>query len=360
MSLMSSDQDVPPESIGCFRVVRQLGRGSASTVYLGERADSFSQRVAIKLLHETQSRTALDNEHRLLSSLDHAYIVRLLDQGVAENGLCYLVMEFVDGAPIDQYCDAKRLSAVERIQLLIKVLSALSYAQRHLVVHADIKPSNILVDAAGEPKLLDFGISRRSGSADERGKPYDRDGAQFTPAFASPEQLAGESVSAVSDIYSAGLVARQLLKAGGPSIAADDLSLILNKATRSEPELRYRSAQEFADDLARPSAYRGTQGQSQVSGRQMDEQASRCSDCSLDPSCGAWRECCRSRCANGAGCSPASTGDGAATRYRSADRHAGRRAIRLGAAAAAGQAGERDAAAGGHAIVGQRCRRNRG
>jgi serine/threonine protein kinase len=347
MSLMSSDQDVPPESIGCFRVVRQLGRGSASTVYLGERADSFSQRVAIKLLHETQSRTALDNEHRLLSSLDHAYIVRLLDQGVAENGLCYLVMEFVDGAPIDQYCDAKRLSAVERIQLLIKVLSALSYAQRHLVVHADIKPSNILVDAAGEPKLLDFGISRRSGSADERGKPYDRDGAQFTPAFASPEQLAGESVSAVSDIYSAGLVARQLLKAGGPSIAADDLSLILNKATRSEPELRYRSAQEFADDLRalldrRPiEARRGSRRYR--AGKWMSRhRAAATVALTLLAVLGA----------NVAGV-VVQTVRAVRQRQLATERlH--------GAAAAAGQAGERDAAAGGHAIVGQRCRRNRG
>jgi hypothetical protein len=207
--------------------------------------DSFSQRVAIKLFHETQLAAAVDQEHHLLSSLDHPNIVRLLDQGTSENGRRYLVMEFVDGVPIDQYCNIQRLSVAGRIELLMKVLHALSYSQRYLVVHADIKPSNILVDATGEPKLLDFGIGRRTRIAGGTVQGTHVKDVQYTPAFASPEQLAGEPVSAASDIYSAGLVARLVL---GES-ASGDLALILAKATRTEPNLRYGSAQEFADDL---------------------------------------------------------------------------------------------------------------
>jgi len=246
---MSFDRQVLPARIGPFRVVRQLGVGGASAVYLAERADSFSQRVAIKLFREIQSRAELEEERRTLASLDHAHIVRLLDQGTTETGLRYLVMEFVDGVPIDQYCEAGNVSKANRIQLLIKVLNAVGHAQRHMVVHADIKPSNILVDGAGEPKVLDFGISQRTTSADPLKEGNDQDITRYTPAFASPEQLAGAPVKASSDIYSVGLVARLLLGSSSGSTARDDLSLILDKATRAEPELRYSSAQDFADDL---------------------------------------------------------------------------------------------------------------
>jgi len=252
MSLPASDQLTVPRMIGPFRVVRQLGLGSTSTVYLGERVDSFSQRVAIKLFHETQPMAALESEHRLLASLDHAHIVRLLDQGAHENGRRYMVMEFVDGVPIDRYCEARQLSNDERIQLLIKVLSAVSYAQHHLVVHADLKPSNILVDTVGAPKLLDFGIAYKSAAVADP-KKLDSETiattSTYTPAFASPEQLAGEPVTAASDIYCVGLIARLVLQRDSRAEFKNDLALILDKATRPEPDLRYRSAQEFADDL---------------------------------------------------------------------------------------------------------------
>ena len=231
MPLPGSELNVQ-SMVGPFRVLAPLGQGGTSTVYLAERVGSFRQRVAIKLLHETPGAAAALDEPMLLASLDHAHIVRLLDQGSTESGRRYLVMEFVDGVPLDLYCEAEALSTRARVELLIQLLSAVDYAHRHLVVHADIKPANILVDKAGTPKLLDFGVGAAGGS--------------LTPAFASPEQLDGARVTAATDIYSLGLVAQAVLGSGA---LPHDLRLILDKATRAEPAGRYRSAREFEDDL---------------------------------------------------------------------------------------------------------------
>ena len=281
MPSVSLDQHAPPSMIGPFRIIRQLGRGGSSTVYLGERVDSFAQRVAIKLLYENQSTAVLDSEHRLLSSLDHTHIVRLLDQGIAEGGRRYLVMEFVDGMPVDRYCDAHQLTISARIQLLMKVMRGLDYAHRRMIIHADLKPSNILVDAQGEPKLLDFGIASSLGttSADR-----DVETSQFTPTYASPEQKLGRSLGVASDVYSLGVVVAVLLAGiapdGGPDrtlsrhlkrlngsqlqgladarstnksalikTMAGDLDAVLGKALQAAPEERYVTVAAFKDDL---------------------------------------------------------------------------------------------------------------
>jgi serine/threonine protein kinase len=271
-----------PEILGRFRIVRVIGEGSAGTVYLAERID-FPQRVAIKLLHFVRgsSLTETGHEQRLLSSLDHTNIVSLIDQGFSERGQLYLVLEHVDGLPIDQFCDASRLSIAARIDLLIKVMAGVSYAHRHLVVHADLKPSNILVGADGEPKLLDFGIS--SVLSDTQAVTA----SAFTPAFASPEQLRNGPITLSSDIYALGVVAALLLTgnhsrpedAGTPCPAtfllkqtesarlkslaearsttparlrqslAGDLDAILARAMQPDPNNRYLTAEAFCDDL---------------------------------------------------------------------------------------------------------------
>jgi serine/threonine protein kinase len=147
-----------PASVGPFRIVGALGGGGMGDVYLGERLELFSQRVAIKVLHaarrgdgasEDAYGTAV-REEDVLVSLDHSNIVRLLDRGVTDGGLRYIVMEYVDGVAIDVFCDERRLSVRERIRLLMQVMDAVAYAHRHLVVHADLKPANILVTSAGE------------------------------------------------------------------------------------------------------------------------------------------------------------------------------------------------------------------
>jgi predicted Ser/Thr protein kinase len=239
----------PLLTIGTFRVIRLLGSGGTSMVYLAKRVGSFSQQVVIKLLHGPHGLVPAEDEGRLLCSLEHANIVRLLDRGIHESGQRYLVMEFVDGLPIDRYCDDKLLTNAQRIQLLIEVLGGVSHAHRHLVLHVDLKPTNILVDRSGVPKLLDFGSGSAMGvDGQEPEGDLSMAISPHTPAFASPEQKSGQRATAASDIYSMGLIARLVLQGGGAEVEGD-LAKILDKATRPEPDRRYRSAREFADDL---------------------------------------------------------------------------------------------------------------
>jgi serine/threonine protein kinase len=254
-----------PASVGPFRIVGVLGGGGMGEVYLGERAELFSQRVAIKVLHSTGSAedasAAAMREEGVLVSLDHANIVRLLDRGVSDSGLRYIVMEYVEGVAIDVFCNARRLSARDRIRLLMQVMDAVAYAHRHLVVHSDLKPANILVTSAGEPKLLDFGVATLLTNSNEQ----PAEGvvsASYTPLFASPEQRDGGRVTVASDIYSLGVIAQLLLKGIGPvplqnssqetgRQASDDLEAVLMKAMQAEPEDRYPSVEAFRADLQR-------------------------------------------------------------------------------------------------------------
>ena len=276
-----------PEAIGKFRIAGHLGGGGMGEVYLGERTEPFSQRVAIKVLHggDSMGETshAAMHEETVLVSLDHANIVRLLDRGVAEGGLRYLVMEYVEGVAIDAFCDERGLSLRDRIGLLMQVMDAVAYAHRHLVVHADLKPQNILVTSAGVVKLLDFGIAtwlRKPGET-EAGRV---EVASYTPLFGSPEQRDGGRVMVASDIYSLGAVGLLLLAGRRPGEVAgrgvsrpgweldsagalksprgektiprkdvvkiaDDLEAIFNKAMQPEPEDRYAGVDAFRADL---------------------------------------------------------------------------------------------------------------
>jgi non-specific serine/threonine protein kinase/serine/threonine-protein kinase len=213
-----------PESdhIGAYRIVRELGRGGMGTVYLGERDDAqFEMRVAIKLIKRGMDTDAVLQrfryERQILAGLVHPNIARLLDGGTTADGLPYFVLEYVDGEPIDEYCRSRRLTIEERLDLFRQVCDAVSYAHQHLVVHRDLKPSNIVVTAHGAPKLLDFGIARLLDADDEGGATVTEFGARaMTPQYASPEQLRGERVTTVSDVYALGVMLYELLAGKRP------------------------------------------------------------------------------------------------------------------------------------------------
>ncbi|MEK9502608.1 serine/threonine-protein kinase [Gaopeijia maritima] len=199
--------------IGPYRVVEELGHGGMGTVYLAERDDgAYEARVAIKLIRGgVASRDQIRRfreERQILANLDHPNIARLLDGGTTDDGLPYVVMELVEGEPIDRYCDHHRLSITDRVHLFRSVCDAVSHAHRNLVVHRDLKPGNILVTDDGVPKLLDFGIAKL---VEDDGEGATRTALAMTPAYASPEQVRGEPVTTATDVYALGAVLYQLL-----------------------------------------------------------------------------------------------------------------------------------------------------
>ena len=296
--------------IGPYLVEEKIGHGGMGEVFAASRADGqYEKRVALKLV-----RTGYDTafilerfrtERQILASLDHPNIARLLDGGTTDDTIPYLVMELVEGIPMDSYCDSHKLSVTDRLVLFRQVCSAAQYAHQHLVIHRDVKPSNILVTKDGIPKLLDFGIAKildASGSAEATSL------RPMTPEYASPEQVRGEPITTASDVYSLGVVLYQLLTGHSPyrldshtpaklaaAIAATeperpstsvqrtesisdggtthlltpetvsstreatpyrlqqrlrgDLDFILLKALRKEPAQRYISVDQFAGDI---------------------------------------------------------------------------------------------------------------
>jgi serine/threonine protein kinase/tetratricopeptide (TPR) repeat protein len=294
----SGEPDRRGERVGPYRLLRQLGRGGMATVYLAERADGqWEQEVAVKVI-----RRGLDTddvvrrfraERQILSSLQHPHIARLLDGGTTADGLPFLVLEYVSGVPITEYCDANALSIERRLALFCDVARAVHYAHQNLVVHRDLKPSNVLVEAAGRTKLLDFGIAKLLDPTAE--DPRTRTGLQLlTPQYASPEQVRGDGVTTASDVYQLGLLLCELLtgrrpypvralspaqveaqiveaEPAAPSALVDaaaargrglaperiarllrgDLDTIVLTAIRKEPERRYASAEALAHDVER-------------------------------------------------------------------------------------------------------------
>jgi len=273
--------------IGPYRIVRELATGGMGSVYLAERDDGqFTQRVAIKIVRGGFAGAFLlerfREERRILATLDHPNIARLLDGGTTASGLPYVVMEFVEGEPIDVFCTRRALSLRDRLAVFRQVCSAVQHAHQHLVVHRDIKSANILVTDDGTPKLLDFGIAKLLDP--QGGLPF---GARttvrvMTPESASPEQVNGEAITVATDVYALGVLLYRLLTGKGPyrepldteaqlmqavreqvpdppgSVPAtvagripEDLDRIVLKALRKEPERRYGSAGQFADDVQR-------------------------------------------------------------------------------------------------------------
>lgn len=287
--------------IGPYRVTREVGRGGMGAVYEAARDDAeYEKRVAIKLIRSGMDSDAIvrrfRRERQILAALDHPNIARLLDGAVMSDGRPYLVMEFVEGQPIDAYCDTNCLDVRRRIELFLLVCDAVDHAHRNMVVHRDLKPGNVLVTADGVPKLLDFGIAKLvTPDIDAGASTMTAVGLRFfTPEYASPEQIRDEPVSARSDVYSLGVILYELLSGnqpfhldgrsaaaiekilttdpGRPSTVVTDaaarqrsesdatrlrrrlageLDNIVLMALRKESARRYTSVAQFAEDLRR-------------------------------------------------------------------------------------------------------------
>ncbi len=264
------------QTVGAYTLVSPIGQGGMGVVWLAERSDGrFERRAAVKFLRialggaaESQFR----REGSILARLSHPYIAQLLDAGITGAGQPYLVIEYVDGEPIDRFCDSRKLDVKARVRLFLDVLGAVAHAHANLIVHRDLKPSNILVDRSGAPKLLDFGIARIVDAARERAWTED---LRLTPEYASPEQIRGLPPATSSDVYSLGAVLYRLVTGRSPHATDDptgtslemiaaseppaprrvnpglsfDLDCIVRMALRREPTERYRSVEAFAEDL---------------------------------------------------------------------------------------------------------------
>lgn len=277
--------------IGAYLLMRELGRGGMGAVYLAERADlEFTKQVAIKLLKRgTDTDEVLRRfraEREILARLEHPNIARLFDGGTTDDGLPYFVMEYVEGLPITDFCTANKLSIDKRLQLFLKICEAVRFAHQNLVVHRDLKPANILVRPDGEPKLLDFGIAKLLEADEPAVFVTALDRQRLTPAYASPEQVRGEPITTVSDVYALGALLyeilsgqpahrfanpnpppTELLRVVGhdeplrPSAVAREMSIlrklrgdldnIVLKALRKEPARRYGGVGGFAEDIRR-------------------------------------------------------------------------------------------------------------
>ena len=272
--------------IGAYRIGEKIADGGMGSVYLGTRADGeFEQRVAIKLLRQIlPSAEAVDrfrHERQILAGLEHPGIARLLDGGTTEaHGLPYLVMELIDGVPINQYCQRQDLPVRERLHLFQKVCAAVQAAHQNLIVHRDIKPANILVDGQGQAKLLDFGVAKLVDPEADAAETLFAQQA-MTPEYASPEQIRGLKITTATDVYSLGVLLYELLTGVSPyarwrgqpldlqqAICGSeplrpsqsgaqkehldtDLDHIVLKAMRKEPAQRYVSPAALAEDLQR-------------------------------------------------------------------------------------------------------------
>jgi serine/threonine protein kinase/tetratricopeptide (TPR) repeat protein len=296
----------PGRRVGAYAIIRELGRGGMGAVYLAQRADgAFEKQVAIKVLKRgTDTDEVLrrfQSEREILARLNHPNIARLLDAGTTDDGLPYFLMDYVDGKPITTYANEHRLSLTERLNLFRVVCSAVSYAHQNLIIHRDLKPSNVLVTNEGEVKLLDFGIAKLVQQVESEHPSVTVTMLRvMTPEYASPEQVKGEPVTTVSDVYSLGVFLYELLtgerpykftrrtpdvitkaiceqeperpstavargdgsselqlrtdsRAGLPSskLLRGDLDNIVLKALRKEPERRYRSVDQFSGDIGR-------------------------------------------------------------------------------------------------------------
>lgn len=244
------DDPAPPDRIGPYRVGALLGAGGMGRVFRGERADGlFEQHVAIKLMRRTLLAGAVAaqfaRERRILAQLRHRNIAALYDGGVTVDEQSYFVMELVEGSSIVEWANERRLAVRERVQLFLQVCGAVQHAHAHLVVHADLKPSNVIVTADGTAKLLDFGVAHVIADA--------RDDAQrpigLTREYASPARRAGAAPTTSDDVYSLGVLLDALLADAGP--VPSDLRAAIGRARANAAEIRYSSVGAFADELRR-------------------------------------------------------------------------------------------------------------
>lgn len=251
---------VPTEGrrLGPWRVLRALGEGGMGSVVLAERADDeYHRKVAIKLIRgfpDSASLERLRAERQILADLHHPDIATMIDGGTTDDGQPYLVMEYVEGRPIDAWCTAQGVDLTGRVALVRRLCAAVHHAHQNLVIHRDLKPDNVLVTDDGRPVLLDFGIAKLLPTDAVESDGRTRGARFYTPGFSAPEQLAGERVSTATDVYSMGKLL-QLLLDGLPSDRRDrvpaDLQAIVERATREQPGERYASMASMGEDLGR-------------------------------------------------------------------------------------------------------------
>ncbi len=278
----------PDSIVGPYRLIREIGAGGTSSVWLAERVDGTIQRkVALKLPHlglvDRGIAARIARERDILASLEHPNIARLYDAGVDERGRPYLALEYVDGVPPDVYCRREGLNLRDCLAMFLKVLHAVSFAHARLVVHRDLKPNNILISAGCEVRLLDFGIARLLQPEASLASHTLAGAAALTPAYAAPEQFTGQPVTVATDVYSLGVILFELLtdvspyspdgrslgayehevryvepprasRAAVPSEAGElkgDLDAIVAKALEKNPAERYSSVEAFAQDIER-------------------------------------------------------------------------------------------------------------
>ncbi len=291
--LEEKDEKLKFEQLGAYKIIREIAHGGMGLVYLAVRNDDeYKKQVAIKVIRRGMDTEDIIRrfryERQILAELEHPNIARLLDGGSTDDGLPYLVMEYVEGSPLTKFCNTKNLSVSERLKIFLKVCNAVSYAHQHLVVHRDLKPSNIFVTNEGDVKLLDFGIAKLLDDSTDATQTNTNLRA-FTPDYASPEQIRGAKVTTASDVYSLGVLLYELLTRKLPyqmqnktfdeiskailtqnpsrpsSIRTEndpqskiqnlklnnDLDNITLMALRKEPSRRYASVQQFAEDIER-------------------------------------------------------------------------------------------------------------
>ncbi|MEL7833406.1 serine/threonine-protein kinase [Fodinibius sp. Rm-B-1B1-1] len=285
-ALTGSNNDLTGQQVGSYTIKKQIGKGGMGSVYLAERTDGeFDHRVAIKIIrqgHNTHKNILrFRREQQILAGLNHPGIGRLYDGGITDDGFPYIIMEYVDGIPIDEYCLQHNCSVDEKIELFKQVLEAVRYAHENLVIHRDLKPGNILVDGSGNIKILDFGISKLL--EDEEDTSLTQTGARLlTPKYAAPEQIRQKHITTSCDLYALGMVFYKLLagilpfdfagcsgykveqtilhkqppapskKVKNPNTENQlkgDLDAIVLKAIRKNPEERYRGITELLDDI---------------------------------------------------------------------------------------------------------------
>lgn len=305
--LKSKLVDMTGRRLGAWMLVRAIGSGGMGDVFLAERADRrFSGQAAIKLLRSGPGGDTLQErfhaEGSILAQLDHPGIARLLDAGSSEEGWPYLVMEYVDGEPLDRYCERHRPGLNQRLDLFLQICDAVQHAHRALVIHRDLKPGNILVNRSGQVKLLDFGIAKL---LERRGDLEQTSELALTPAYAAPEQVLGRATTATTDVHALGLLLYELLSgepafgAAGQSTAEiikqvvhklpiapsqisrrkgetrlarrlrGDLDAITLKALAKDPDQRYLSVEQIADDVRRHLAHQPVQARSAGLGYQI-------------------------------------------------------------------------------------------
>jgi serine/threonine protein kinase len=237
-------------SIGRWHLIERIESGGLGVVYRAScESDGVTLKAAVKILRpglNVPLHTCFTQERSILAGLDHPFIARLIDAGADECGTSFLAMEFVEGLPLDAYLEQRQPAFSDRLELFFKICDAAAYLHEHAIVHGDLKPSNVMVRADGTPKLLDFGTARLISGGRDTSESFTR--LMMTPAYASPEQMAGLGPSASGDVYSLGCVMREMIGSRTPS---RDVAAIRDKCLASSADQRYESPRQIAADLDR-------------------------------------------------------------------------------------------------------------